>query len=333
MINPDSNGQLQTWSVDSGTIVEGTLPEDRPIALVLAPRQALAGQARSGIGNPTRDCSDDFTAANFLDTSSALGVSNASVSGAANGLESFAISTEKNPLHNDAMLTITRAELAAAVYGRHDFGTTMAALTRGLASCVAAYGLQNPAGANDRRLPWPAPLALADYSVDASYDDVDNSEFSGRLADIVDDSGGQTGNSVARIISDCDGAIATDWDSSYMPIWQNWKDHFFYVVAESHEPGASVPTACGNCLSVNGSGAFAAAVIFSGERLAVPGQQRNAPPMDVDTRHLVANYLEGRNAGNHPYTSGAVDYESGAAGATFNDIAFCIDGSMGVASC
>ena len=333
MINPDSNGQLQTWSVDSGFIIEGAMPEDRPVAVLLAPRQALSGQSRSGIGDPARDCSNDFTAADFLDAATGIGVSNASVSGTANSIESFAVSAEKNPSHNDGLLTISRDDLADAVYGRHDFDAVMTALTRGLASCIAAYGIQNPAGANDRRLPWPAPVGLGSYTADASYDDADNSVFSGRLPDAVSDSNALTGNTVTRMISDCNSAIATDWNSSYLPLWQNWKDHFFYTVAESYEPRASVPTACGICLSVNGSGAFSAAVLFSGERLSASGQRRNAPPIDTDTKQQIANYLEGRNASNHPYTGGAVDYESALANASFNDIAFCVDSSMAVTAC
>ena len=333
MINPDSNGQLQLLSVESGSVIEGNQPDERPVAVVFAPRQPLAGQARSGPASPGTACSNDFNPAAYLDAATAIGINNATVSGVAYALESFALSSDSEVEHNDGLLTITRAELAAAVYGRPDFLPQMQLLTRGLASCVAAYGRQNPGGTNDARLPWPASVALADYESDSNYDDGSGGTFSGRLPDYVDDSSLLTGNSITRIISDCDVSLAPDWDVSFLPLWQNWKDHFFYTVAESFEPGAAVPSVCSSCLSVNGAGDYAAIVLFAGQRVDASGQSRNSPPMDTDSKQQISNYLEGRNAANHPHSGGVADYESAVAGAGFNDIAFCIDASMSVTGC
>ena len=55
--------------------------------------------------------------------------------------------------------------------------------------------------------------------------------------------------------------------------------------------------------------------------------------MNADTRGTIANYLEGRNAANHPNAAGTGNYESGAATATFNDILYCIDANLSVTSC
>jgi len=309
------------------------LPEDRPVAIVMAPMDPLTGQIRSGIGVPGQICSNDFSAADFLDTAAGLGISNANVSGVADAIEVFAARSLASAQHNDQVLTVSRVELAQAVYDRADFTTRMSVLARGVASCVAAYGRQNPAGVNDRRLPWPSPVGLLDYATDAGYDDQDTGVYSGRLPDIVDTSNGATGNGIARVITDCDPALAPDWDASLLPLWRQWKDHLFYAVAESFQPGAPVPSACGSCLTVNAGGTYAAIVWFADGRLTGLGQQRDAPPMDTDSRDRIDNYLEGRNAANHPYTGGAADFESRAAAADFNDVAFCIDAGLGVDAC
>ena len=333
MINPDANGQLRLFSVETGGIVEGAQPAERPVAIVFAPRQPLAGQVRAGPASPGTACSNDFDPSAYLDAAAAIGVDNATVGGVAYAMDSFARSGDSETDHNDRLLTITREELAAAVYGRPDFLARMQLLTRGLASCVAAYGKQNPGGTNDARLPWPAAVSMVDYDSDNNYDDSNGSVFSGRLPDSVDDSNLLTGNGIARLVSDCDVTFAPDWDASFLPLWQHWKDHFFYTVAESFEPGAAVPSACSNCLSVNGAGDYAAIVLFAGPRLEAPGQNRDAPPMDTDNKQHITNYLEGRNAANHLHSGGPADYESAVASSVFNDIAFCIDATMSVAGC
>ena len=331
MINPDSNGQFRVFDALSGGLMGGGLPEDRAVALLFAPEAPLEGQARGGAA--AEGCSANYAPAAHLDGVSALGVSNAALSGSTDAVDDFVRSAVANAEFNDRVLAITRADLADAVYRRPDFAASMSALTRGVASCLAAYGLQNPSGANDRRLPWPAPAALSDYSLATTYDDEDTGRYSGRLADIVDQSNVETGNAVSRVLSDCNPALAPDWDPAYLAVWQQWKDHLFYSVAESYEPRATVPTACGNCLSVNGSGAYAAIVVFANRRLSSLSQRRDAPPIDADTKQDVVNYLEGVNATNHPYTGGAANYVSAAASTIFNDILFCIDETMSVSPC
>ncbi|MGI9203977.1 MAG: hypothetical protein ACR2Q3_08200, partial [Woeseiaceae bacterium] len=112
-----------------------------------------------------------------------------------------------------------------------------------------------------------------------------------------------------------------------------WKDHIFYYVAESFSPAASLPSACTNCITVNGGGQYAGVVIFANRRLESLGQSRNAPPIDTDTRNDIANYLESLNSTSHPYVSGIVDLESRPADNTFNDVFYCVDSALNVASC
>ena len=332
MINPDTNGLLQVFSLDSGAALYGATPDNRAVAVIFAPREPVVGQTRL-VPAVDGGCSATFSANDYLEASVALGISNAVVTGAPLVVEQFAQGAAPAMDHNDRLSVITRAEFANEISGRWDFSAMAESLTRGIASCVAAYGLQNTGGPNDLRLPWPAPVALADYSDDSLYDDAPGPHLSGRLPNAVDDSSTAIGNPIGALLANCDPAVASDWTPALLPVWQHWKDHVFYTVAESFEPGAAIPSSCVSCLTVNGSGSYAALVFFAGSRLTALDQQRNAPPTDTDTRQDIANYLEDANSTNHPYVSGAADFRSNPPSTTFNDIVVCIDATLSVSSC
>lgn len=332
MINPDSNGQLQLIQSESTQIIEGVTADTRPVAMIFAPRKAMLGQIRQAVTQPGQQCSDDFLASSFLDSDAATGISNSLVMPGVN-VDQFVKSIAEDGAVNDRILTIRRDELADLVYGRHDFETRIRTLTLAISKCVAAYGQSNPGGANDRRLPWPAPASLGDYRIDAQYDDVTGGILSGRLADAADDSNTSTGNSVNRILSDCSTAAVPEWTPAMLKQWRNWKDHFFYYVAESFSPVAPVPSSCTSCISVNTSGQHAAVVIFANRRLPGVAQVRNAPPLDADTKFRLLNYLEGFNESSHPYLAGTVDLESRAPDSSFNDLLYCINSSLAVSPC
>ena len=330
MINSDTNGQLQLVSLDSGTVTQGVLPQDRPAAMLIAAMQPVAGQTRPAAVAGLQ-CSPGFTPSDFLDGDA--GFSNATISGVADGVDAFASYAGIETGHNDRILTISRAEIAARIAGRPDFDSDMRDLGLAIALCVANYGLTNPGGVNDRRLPWPAGVALADYRDDGDYDDLDNGMFSGRLPDIVDDSNAATGNGTGRVLTDCDPAQVPQWSPVMLSLWRDWKDHFFYAVAQSNLPTATVPSTCSNCLTVNGAGQYAAVVLFSGQRLDALGQLRNAPPTDADTKRDVPNYLESSNAASVPGPGTLIDYTSQSVSPTFNDRLFCIDENLAVSEC
>ncbi len=109
--------------------------------------------------------------------------------------------------------------------------------------------------------------------------------------------------------------------------YRNWKNQLFYVLASSFSPGAATPSVCTDCLSVNGTGAYSAIVMFAGSRLA--GQKRSS----LADKAAIANYLEERNSTNHTKPGGNSDYQSGPATAGFNDILYCIDSNLAVAPC
>ncbi|MBT8077051.1 MAG: hypothetical protein KJO31_00660 [Gammaproteobacteria bacterium] len=331
LINSDTYGLLQLFARDDGSLVEGLSAETRPVAILLAPQAPLSGQSRPAAAG--QQCSSNFASGDYLDLDSVTGISNATVAATADTLSEFVVTPTQNDELNDQVLTIGGREFAASIFRRHDFAARMDGLANLVTQCVANYAAQNPGGPDDKRLPFPAPVALADYRPDSNYDDVDAGVLSGRLPDIVDDSNVLTGNPVARVISDCNSLAVPGWTPELHRQWQHWKDHFFITVSASFGPSAATPSACTECLTVNGSGQYAAIVFFAGIPLTTAGQRRTVPPLDADARASIANYLESSNASNHPYSTGIVDYAMQAASPTFNDALYCVDESLAVVAC
>lgn len=331
MINADSNGQLTLWGIDAGAMIEGTLPQDRPAAMIVAPMQPLNNQVRTVANN--RQCSDSFIADNFLDADSVSGIDNANLLSVADGIDTLAVAEGRNDDHNDRVVTISRRDIAQAIKRRPDYSATMRALGLAVAACVADYARQNSGGAADRRLPWPAQLQLADYRTDLLYDDSNGATISGRLPDRVDDSNLLTGNPIAQLLSACNAVSVPAWSPGMLTMWRHWKDHFYIVVAESHVPTSATPSNCVNCITVNGTGQYIGVVLFANSRLPALLQVRNAPPTDADTRDDIKNYLEAANTTAFPYTGGGLNLVSQAASNTFNDLLFCIDDTLAISEC
>jgi len=330
MLNADSNGLLQIFAENGTTAIAGANPDERAVAVLIAPGRTLPGQTRTPLGGGVNQCSGNYAPANYLDADN--GINNAAVSGLPDSLDQF-IARGNEASVNDQILFITRNEIEQQLTRRIDTQTNLEALTQAVAECIADYGKKNPGGASDMRLPWPAPLNLSDYRADAQYDDTALGLLSGRVPDAVDDSNTQTLNTISNAVSGCSSVDVPAWTPEMAVLWANWKDHLFIAIADAFKPDAPTPTACGTCLTVNGGSNYAAVVMLSGRRLTALGQPRNAPPLDPDTKNNISNYLEGRNASNHPNLAGDGDYQSAAATTTFNDVLFCIDPSMSVNPC
>ncbi len=335
MINPDSNGQLQLYALEDGMLLEGALPRERPVALVIAAMDAHPGQQRVATTDPLQHCDSNFNAANFLEADSITGISNATLSSTPDSIDQLIarVGSSDEFSHNDRIASISRSDLARLVDGRQDYTSRIGDLGNAVAACVADYAKNNVGGSNDRRLPWPSPLSLSDYRLDGAYADADFGVLSGRLPDNVAQSNAAIGNTISQILNDCDSTAVPQWTATMLASWRNWKDHFFYVVAESFEPNSAVPNSCSNCLAVNGSGQYAALIIFSGSRLRSLSQVRDAPPIDVDTKGALDNYLEGGNLAALPYIGGAANFESMPSTSIFNDRLFCIDESLNNFEC
>ncbi len=328
LLNPDSTGAFEVYDAIDGSLLYGTAAADRPVAVLLAPGSTVAGQARTAAAD--EDCSPSFNAADFLDQAAAIGVDNATLSGTADVIDRLAFDGLAGGGHNDRVLVIRQSEIAELVTGRRDYAARVDALGLAVTECLADYARQNTGGANDLRLPWPAPLGLSDYRVGLNYDD-DGAALSGRLPDVVDDSALAIGNPLASVLTTCNPVSVPAWTTAMRGDWQHFKDHFFYAVAEDFGPPAPVPTACSDCITVNGVGNYAAVVVFAGSALA--GQSRTMPPLDADSRADVSNYLEGANRLAFPHFAGALDLESRAPAADFNDRLFCIAPDLSVTGC
>ncbi len=331
LINADTNGLLQLFGPDGASLITGSTPADRAVAMVFAPGGPLGGQTRADLGSGVDHCNGNFNTNSYLESNGTI--DNRSLSGLPDAVDQFINGLDSASGVNDQILAITRSELAAAMARRADLAADLEGLTDAAARCLAAYGRSNPGGPLDLRLPWPAPVNLADYRSAGSYSDSATGVLSGRLPDTVDDSNLQTGNPLASILSDCDSAVVPQWTAATAALWADWKDHFFLAISDGFQPDAALPSACAGCLTVNGAGPYAAVLMFSGNRLTATGQVRNEPPTDADTKSDISNYLEGRNASNHPLIAGTADYEVQPASTVFNDLLVCLDTNLDVAAC
>lgn len=219
-------------------------------------------------------------------------------------------------------------------------------------------------GVTDNRLPWPAPMALADYRDHDNYDDADVSGAGvsnlGRLPLNVNTSDADTGNTgISEMLDRCTSInvslsrpglppIAVDLsegaaDPTHRNLWEHWKDHFYYALSGAFQPDVTPPTPddCTapptfDCVTTQGNAGdpYAGIVIYSDQRLAAQNQRRLAdlPPETVnppfaDSKADIGNYLEGNNT--IPDVDGNGDYQT----ATVNDIAYCIQENMTVIEC
>lgn len=183
-------------------------------------------------------------------------------------------------------------------------------------------------GATYYRLPWPAPVNLAaDYRPDDSYVDLAASDIAangllGRLPFDISNSSTQIGSASNTLFTECQ---MDTLDVEMFTLWQNWKDHWFYVVGSDFAPDATAAptTPCTNCPTVGGT-EYAAVLIFSDERINNQLRRTNetevSNPALADSKASINNYLEGSNQSNYPDTNGNGTYGTG----NQNDRLFCI---------
>jgi len=339
MMNWDTPGLFDVLAADGSTFLAGNSPSARAVAVIFAPGPPLPGQDRSNAGGA--NCRGNYTASNYLETAS--GVNNSAVSAVANAVTQF-IAGQASNTFNDRLVYITREEVWTAIKKLPDSSgiypsllqAKLNTLTQKVAQCIAQYGTQNGTPSldpNDKRLPWTTVMSLSNYAVDSQYADNAGTK-SGHVSYNVSNSKTATNNSINppslfAATSYC--KVSGTMNDSDINWYSNWKDHLFYALSNRFRPDTGSPTLpCdpGSCVKVNGSLTLNAAVVmFTGERLA--GQMRDS---DSD-RANITNYLEGRNASNHP-NSGYGDYQSGAPSATFNDLLYCISQDLlSVAPC
>ncbi len=339
MLNEDTHGTFRLIAPDGSAILAGSTAADRPAAVLFAPGKAINSQSRE-TATGANLCGGNYTAANYLDAqfpgNPALGTRNYALSGVANAIDQFIVTADaESEEFNDLMASVTPAEIFGAIKKRGDYAGKLYDqseadnLTQRVAECLASYGSSH--GGGNFSLPWPAPYNLSDYRSNTGYDDANGGVLSGRLPIIVNDSSAQTGSTITNLIEHCFSG-----DAGLTALWKNWKDHLFYAVADAYQPrpGATPDCASGlRCITINNdypgnSGRdYAAVILYSGA--AIPSTQlRTAPPVDIDRKGDVTNYLEGaNNPAGYPDTAGddTKRYDHAGEDEAFNDVLYCIN--------
>lgn len=344
MLNDDSNGMFQVVD-DAGAVKVGGTPEDRVVAIVFAPGEPLAGQSRNFVAGT--DCGMDFTMSAFLEGNG--GTDNSTLSAANNDIDKFIHMTASSalaaPPYNDKFITITRDEIWSAILARNDFIPKMTDLTEALALCLVEYTKFNPG----RRLPWPAPMDLdkKNYRENNNYDDQNGGLYAGRYPFKTGDSNNVLGVTVDNVFdtgdtadltgTNCDGlallsgnfAYLSDdakanplVDEEYRKLWENWKDHFFYILSKRYKPESGSAQKCGDCNTVD-SIKYSGIVIFSGSRFGAD-LRADVFSGDNDDKADIFNYLENTNGGIFNAADGRDDYNKVGIPENSNDIMFCV---------
>ncbi len=273
---------------------------------------------------------------------------------------------------NDLMLYVTADEIFNAVKLRNDFAekiydeASINNLTYRLTECLAGYGQYNADnhvddgdGDLNRSLPWPAPFDLTDYRDDAEYDDVTAGSLIGRLPMDITTSNNQIYDTCSsphictrpdnKLIdlsttpfsgfcksfwkNDSDNPITDSQADELILLWENWKDHIYYVVSEEYAPlkmsGDTDICVSSKCITLNAPGAStsyqAAVVFFSGD--IILAQSRSATPIatDPDEKQTASNYLEDLNTQTYTVSDSPKQFASDAISSTFNDILYCVN--------
>ena len=331
LMNWDTNGLLQVYAPDGTTLL--TAADNQAVVVIFAPGSTTAEQNRSGATAPV--CGGNYTASNYLDTVGTI--NNATVLSPANANSAFRLGNPTLP-SADRIAFITKQDIWNAMKQRKaDLLVKLDVMTNETAKCLANFGKYNkisgtPNPAN-KSLPWPAQLSLSDYTDNVRYNDNNNGDLVGRVPYRVNTSQNDAHNSILSpyYLLQASGSncpTPADWAAIY-PWWENWKDHLFYAISARYKPAYAATSACSssdNCVSVNGSGLYAAVVIFADDKLT--GQIRT-------DKSVVSAYLEGRNAPNiNGSNAGHGNYQAETAtvppSATFNDIVYCIKEDLSV---
>ena len=363
MLNEDTNGLLKVQG-ESG-LYHGGDASDRPIALIIAPGPALDGQNRTPSSSNLKNCRGKYGDEEAYLEGGSIDYSVDHVD-VADAIWTYFYGNLSNSLkntgYNDRMVWITKSEYWNAIKAQADLDAADPAkdinlLTAALAQCLVNYA--NDSNNEHRWLPWPASIDMSEYRTDNLYQDLDDpSDLMGRFpADIThsnDKEDDETStpitlfSNLADILSDPDclpssGPPPTPTYSE-KKLWQNWKDHFFYVVSEDFKMDGSssvLSSRCGSvgdCVTVDEmtSGHKVAGIVFYANSV-VNSQIRDAEPVDSDKKNDLSNYLDSRSAGEsnaHQYPNDST-YQgaSGDVNKYYSDISTAGSGTADLAYC
>jgi hypothetical protein len=323
--NWDITGQFEIYAEDKNppyiTKVAGSNADNMVAAVIIAPGAVLSGQVRSLDAN-AQVCGGNYVAANYLDTENVSGINNGqlAVPPAANASSQFIQAKESNTF-NDRLVYITAADIFTAIERRPNFygsGGIVRSMLKMAADCIAA----SPVATN--KLIWASDNTLANFGslqslkVAANYTSFSALAF-GRVPLASVPVQAACGNPPPPPSLNLDA-----W-------WDEWKDQFFYVVAQGQTP-ASPPGDCtpNSCLTINPSSTkYAGVVLFGGSKLGAGSR------VTVNERIDVAKYLDGTNATIAPGPMGwnVFSRDNSPGNPSLNDLTYCILPNLSTAPC
>jgi len=318
MLNEDSNG-LFVIQDENGVLQHGAAPGDRPIAIIIAPGDRLQGQ-NGALEDPNMEhCKGNYNESDYLESGGIIdyGVDHEDT---ADDIWTFLYgsigSRLDNSDFNDKMVWITKDEYWDAVRAQGDLdvdivGSEIDQLTSDITQCFLDYAQD---GNNENKwLPWPAAIDLVEYRNDAvngganEYVDILNPPLLiGRVPQDISNSDAQEfalpGASQIATHPNKNDIFLTCLTPDRYELWQNWKDHFFYVVSKDFEmtngsvalPIGNRCVAAGDCVEIVPAPAALnkiAAIVFYSSSVIV-GQSRDSTPVDADEKNEIENYLD-----------------------------------------
>ena len=339
LVNWDTNGML-TVEDENGNLKHSSDPSEYPVAVLIAPGAVLSGQNRTpDAALPL--CAGNYNRSNYLESGSNLDYSTYTSDDVGNVwsfLDASLSSNLENPDSNDQIVYITRKELWDRIKKTRQLATDSATspikdLTNQLAECLVEYGDETPA---NRKMIFAGRLVLPDYEDKSNYKDKAGRLF-GRFPQDIRESNHLyspmklTHSSEKQFVvsSAANGfcETKTGLDGS---LWENWKDHFFVVVAKDFAPDSTIPFSnrCtsfpgSNCLSINGRTNVAAIIFFAKERSGSQNRDLSSYTNDdsvLDQMGVWNEYLNGA-ANQHAYDGTAV---TNTYGLDPDDYAVCV---------
>ena len=352
LINEDTNGMFQLRD-RGGAVVAGAAPEDRIVAVILAPGPILNAQSRT-IDTATLCGDDGANPSAYLEGNGFT--DNATLSNIVDTVDQFIHATLTSdteiiapiPAYNDYLITITREEIWQAVM-KSDLEDKFEVVAEAVAVCLAEYvnNVNNP----NKRLPWPAPVDLIDYRDSINYDDASSIplRYAGRFPLYVDDSNSVIINTIEDDFLNPTSATPpsgiictnmtlpkaglinvdlTDTSNEVRILLNNWKDHIFYAASKAYALPDIGHTGCGasDCVSIGSVPVQYAAIIFFAGRAQGAQSRVVDNTIPLDEKSLMLNYLEEGRDGVFPDATGNGAYNMATIPSS-NDYLFCLTDS------
>jgi hypothetical protein len=338
----------------SGNKLNSDRPEDRIVAIIIAPGEPLSGQNRLSALFNTSPCGqtrDQVMASDYLEGIS--GINNSVISEQTDQIDSF-VGIEAGRLNdnfNDRIITITQQEIFSTILshtnssGKSALQNQLINMGISLANCLIAYSkladeMIDTANSGHFKFPWAAAVNLDsnilsdDYRKSIRYKDQNLLQI-GRFPFKINRSNYSLGfNPPISLQSniftqtkymskpECNLANSTFPDRR---LWNDWKDQVFYVVADNYTPNSVSISDCtlNTCPQVNSTN-YAALLIISNTRLR--SQLRR--DSDIETlsqnpanlKGNISNYLESSNLLNFNNRNPRGDFTDNSG----NDIRICI---------